>query len=115
MSVKKKVEALTMITYDVSLLAGTYALITAAAGLLESCIMVKFINDSDRNVTISYDGTNDHDIIRDTTEILYNFQTNAQPTTGFAQLAKGTKVYIKAAAGGTGTFYLVGYYNAQGL
>ena len=113
MSVRNRVEAFTMITFDVATFTGAYQLITAASGIAESCILVKYINDSNRDVTISYDNVNDHDLVRDTTEILYDFQTNAQPSNWYSQLARGTKVYIRGTAGGAGTFYMIGYFNPQ--
>lgn len=115
MPVQNKVSATTLISYDVSAFDGAYHLMTAAGGTLDPLQILQYVNDTDRDVTISYDGTNDHDFIRLGTDRQYGFATNSIPQTSICVLAKGTKVYVKGTAGGTGLFYLVGYYNPQGV
>ncbi len=115
MPVQNKVSASTLISYDTSAFDGAYHLMTAAAGTLHPAQILQYVNNSNRDVTISYDGTNDHDIIRDDSDRQYGFATNSIPQTSICVLAKGTKVYVKGTAGGTGLFYLVGYYNPQGI
>jgi len=117
MSVKNIVQAMPMISIDSATFTGAYQLLTAAAGLTVAPFLIIFINNSDRDITISYDGVIDHDFnpaFIGTIPTQRNFQTNSQPQSHVALLPLGQKVYVKGLAGGTGLFYMVGYYSPRG-
>lgn len=105
---KNHIRAITLTSLDTSTLASAYKAINSA-GLPEACVLVNITNDSDTDLLVSYDGTTDHDYVRATTRIDLNLQTNSLPNGKVSQLAKGTVVYVKSAAG-TGSVYLSGYY-----
>jgi hypothetical protein len=105
---KNCVKAITMTALDTATLASAYKAINSA-GLSESCILLHITNDSDTDLTVSYDGTTAHDYVRAGTRMDLNLQTNALPNGKVSQFAKGTVVYVKSAAG-TGSVYLSGYY-----
>jgi len=98
---------------DSATFTGAYQLLSAAAGLPHAVVMLHIVNDSSVSITISYDGTNDHDHLLTDTDIKLNFQTNANAQNWGAALAAGTKVYVKGAMG-VGLVYLSGWYNPVG-
>lgn len=70
--------------------------------------IVKFVNDSNTGVTISWDGITDHDILPAASFFLYDItanHSNVQGTQG-QYIKKGTQFYVKGAAG-VGSIYLV--------
>lgn len=71
-----------------------------------NCI-IKIVNNSTVLVTISFDGTNDHDIIPAGSFVLYDFGTDAESSNSNEKLnlAAGTQVYVKGSAA-TGLVYL---------
>jgi hypothetical protein len=95
-----------------STVAGTYAAINAS-GLPNACIMIRIINNSNKDVTVSFDGTNDHEFVPTMTSVLLEFETNALPNAVAALLPIGTVVYVKGTAG-TGNIYLAGWYQPVG-
>ncbi len=88
---------------------GNYQLLSGAAGITHATIMLHIANNSNVSITISYDGTNDHDFLLAATDRELNFQTNSAPQNYSAMLAQGTKIYVKGAAG-AGSVYLSGFY-----
>ena len=91
--------------------SGTYAAINAG-GLPNACFQIKIVNNSTKDVTVSWDGTNDHDYIPTLSTATFPFQSNAQPNAAQAQVRKGTTIYVKGTAG-TGLVYLMGYYQVN--
>ena len=91
-----------------TLLIGTYAVVNTD-GLDGPCFMIRMTNAASGTVFISYDGVNDHDILLAGEVLQLDFQTNSRPGNKVAQLAKGTKVYLRGTAG-TGFIYLSGWY-----
>lgn len=112
MGVKNSVHAITRASFDTSTLTANYQIVDTS-GLEFACFALRFINISDSNIDLSYDGTNDHDIIPANSSIPINTQTNHTPYAGIAYFSKGTKIYVKGAAT-AGTFYIVGYYQDPG-
>jgi hypothetical protein len=95
-----------------SAVSGTYAVINSG-GLPSGCAIVRITNNSDQDVTISYDGTTDHDFaLKSGGQINLNFQSNSSPNNNQAYMAQGTKVYVKGTAG-SGSIYLSAYYQPQ--
>jgi hypothetical protein len=108
MSVKNSVAAITVTSIDSSTVSGTYQKINSS-GLSNPCFLVRIVNSSNKDVTISYDGSTDNDVIAANTTAQYPFQSNSQPNNNAAFLAKGTVIWVKGTAG-TGNIYLSGYY-----
>jgi len=108
---KDSIKPLLIASLDASTLqAVTYTAINAVAnGLDGPCFMIRITNASSSGVLVSYDGINDHDILLDGHILQLDFQTNSRPGNKVAQLAKGTKVYVRGAAG-QGNIYLSGWY-----
>lgn len=93
---------------DSSTFTGNYQVLSA--GLPQACFLVRIVNNSDRDITISYDGSNDHDFIAQKTTLQLPIQANSQPASFVANIRQGTPLYVKGTAGGTGLVYLAGYY-----
>ena len=104
------VKVIPMTSVDSATFTGAYKVISAT-GLPEACSLVRISNASDRALLISYDGVTDHDYLAATSVLQLPFQSNSSPSGQVAQLKKGTIVYVKGAAGGTGLVYLSGYYS----
>lgn len=76
--------------------------------LVNPGVLVKFVNNSTVLVTVSWDGSTDHDIFPGTSFSVYDVTTNSQTEDGI-NIPAGTQFYVKGAAG-TGFFYLVDFY-----
>jgi len=109
MSSKLRFDAIPMSTFDTSGLAGAYAAINGT-GTPATLQILKMINNSDTDITISYDGTTDHDFIPAGGDLIVDLQTNAY-NSGDAKFVMGTGsiIYAKGSAG-TGNLYFIGYY-----
>lgn len=68
--------------------------------------LVKFVNNTNQDVTISFDGINDNDIIPANGFALYDLTSNAYVDLGRFVFQNRTPVLVKGTAG-TGTFYVV--------
>ena len=79
-------------------------------GLPFPCFLIRIINNSDEDVTVSYDGSTDQDFVPKNTVLQLPVQTNSQPSNHVALIPKGTIVYVKGTAG-TGDVYLAAYYS----
>jgi len=103
-----KIKALTLASFDSSGLSGTYQAINSG-GLANPCVILRIINDSNQDVTVSYDGSTNNDYVRSGESLILNGQSNSLPNSFVANFAKGTVVYVKGTSG-TGSIYLAGYY-----
>lgn len=108
MGIQSAVKNVTMTSFDSAVLLVTFLPINTA-GLSDACFLIRITNDSTVDIILSYDGTNDHDIILAGTVIEIASQTNSRPN-NIAQIAQGTIVYVRGAAAGVGLIYLAGYY-----
>lgn len=77
---------------------------TLGSVLAHPAVLLKIINNSSVDVTISLDGSTDQIFIPDGTFTLYDINTNHQDENIFAAAA-GTQFYVKGA-NGTGSVYL---------
>lgn len=102
--IKAKNEALR--TYDTS--GGDSTFQAIGDPLQQPARMIKFKNDSDEDVTISYNGTDDHDIILAGDREIEDLCTNRTIDEGMYR-KQGTQIYASSAAG-TGNFYVVVIY-----
>lgn len=112
MSVKNKVLAIPLTSIDSATFTGMYQAINTG-GLARPCFLVRIINDSNTDITVSGDGVTDNDFVRAGETAQFNFQTNSQPNNNMAFLAQGTVIYVKGAAG-IGNIYLAAYFQPQG-
>lgn len=103
------VKPLTLATFAASSLSTSYQAVNSA-GFSEPVFFMRLVNDTDQDLTISFDGTNAHDYVPSGGEWNFPCQSNSQPQSQLALWKKGTVVYVKAAASGSGTIALTGYY-----
>lgn len=112
MSVKNSIHAVPLASFNSASVSGMYQPIITG-GLAKSCYVLRIINASTKDITISFDGSNDADyIVSATTAVLPEIYALI-PNTNSAQFAQGTQIYLKGTAG-TGTIYVAGYYQPQG-
>ena len=91
-------------------ISGTYAAINST-GLPFPCWEIIITNTSNKDVTVSLDGTTDHFFVTSGTILTLITQTNSRPNNFVDDFAQGTRVWVKGAAGaGTGNVYLSGLY-----
>ena len=84
-------------------ISGTYA--TVGTPINHAVRLIKFQNTTNGNLTVSFDGTTDNEIIPAGGFALYDFGTNRrEPDTSFV-LQAGTQVYVKGSPS-SGTFYI---------
>lgn len=103
------VKAIVLTNIASSTLTSSYKPINAS-GLDQPCFTIRITNNSSNDVTISYDGINDNEIVLKSGGIFdSNSQTNSLPNNKVAMWNKGKVIYIKGTAG-TGNIYLSGYY-----
>lgn len=112
MAFKDKVKAVAAARFDAAALTGGYDVFNPG-GLSEACFYLRFVNESDVLVEISYDGSHTHDIVADGTSHDLNFQTNARPSNYVGAIPKGTVLYILGdiKQQPSGYIYLIGYYS----
>ena len=109
MAAKDSVLPIALSSFAGTSLSTAYQAINAT-GFTKSCILIRLINDTNKDLTVSHDGTNNHDFVQAGETLQLPIQSNLLPATGVAQFKKGTVIYIKSDASGTGTAYLSGYY-----
>jgi len=63
MAFKNNVLPIPLSSIAASTFSGAYQLLSAAGGIPNACIFIRIVNNSSKDVTISYDGTNDHDFV----------------------------------------------------
>ncbi len=112
MAVKNTIKAIPYSAIAATTLSAVYQPFSLS-GLPAACFMLRINNLSNSVITISYDGTNDHDQIdtRDTLQV-YGGWGSSQPNNNTALWSKGQLVYVKGTVG-TGTITLCGYYQPK--
>lgn len=103
---------ITRVTFDSSTLTTSYQAINGT-GFSQPLIVLRIVNNSNRDIDISFDGVNDHDFLEDAGVFQLGSQSNALPPSNIALFSKNTRIYFKAASAGTGNIYLVGYYQPR--
>jgi hypothetical protein len=106
--IRNFVDAVEMIGLDSAAMLAGYQPIDAD-GLTYPCFYVRVINASNEDVTISYDGVEDHDYLPAGETLTLPLQSHSQPSNYVAQMKAGAKVYVKGTAG-AGNIYLSGYF-----
>lgn len=95
---------------DSATFTGSYQ--TLGSVLTFPCSIVKIINNSTVLVTISTDGSNDHDVLPASSFTLYDITSDSPQEGGSIFVEKGRQYYVKGSAG-TGLVYLVTQYIKQ--
>lgn len=113
MGVKNRVAAITLTSFDTASLTTSFQVLNST-GLSKPCFMLRITNNSDKEVTISFNGTDAHDIVLDGDVLELPVQNQAQPNNNTALWPLGTKIWVKGASAGTGLVYLAGYYQPGG-
>lgn len=108
MAFKNQINALTLSLFDTTTIDGTFQVLSG--GITEACYMLRFINASDKDVAISFDGVNEHDYVRAGETIQIPSPAQSIGLSGPALFGKGTKVWVQGSIAGTGLVYLGGYY-----
>lgn len=112
MAVNDRVRCLTYDAIDATSVTGSFKPINAG-GLLYPCFLLRLVNNSNIDVTISYDGVADNDILPAGKELNLPSQGNSQPNNFRALFATGTVIYASGDGSGmgvTGRIYVTGYY-----
>lgn len=72
--------------------------------------IVKFTNNSTVLVTLSWDGTSDHEVLPAGSFVLLDVSSDRE-TSNIFEIGANTQFYVKGSAG-TGSFYISTYYGA---
>jgi len=104
-SVKVRYETLRSLAFGS--ISGSYAAIGAA--FANPIRMLKITNTTDANLTISFDGVNDMDIITANTVEVLDYGSNKADTAGQLDQAVGQKIFVKGSPT-TGTVYVTTIY-----
>lgn len=71
--------------------------------------LLKMVNNSNQDITVSFDGSTDNDYIPANSFALYDMTTNRTNEGAYFAFQIGTKIYVKGTAG-TGSFYIMAVY-----
>jgi hypothetical protein len=87
-------------------ISGTYAVLgTPTSHLMR---ILKIVNNTNADLTISFDGTTDNDFVPANSFCLYDFNANADENNEF-YLSLNTQIYVKGSPG-SGSVYAVALY-----
>ncbi len=92
---------------NTSALSGSYVVLGTA--LTDEARILKIVNNSNQDLTISTNGTTDMDFLPQTSFVLYDAGSNRGNPAPTMVFPKGTQFYVKGSAG-TGLVYLVVLY-----
>lgn len=112
MSYQNRIKIQELSTFNAASLTANYQEINST-GFPEPIVILRIVNASDADITLSYDGSTDQEFIPGTAAAIPRSMlqldfTSTPSTTGYLYLAKGTKVFVKGSAG-TGTIYISAY------
>lgn len=113
MAVKNSVYAIELTSIDSATFTGSYQAINSG-GLTSPCFILRIVNNSTEDVTVSYNGTTDNEFVPKATQLNLTLQTSTQQNGLIANMSRGIIVHVKGATG-TGLVYLSGYYQSQGV
>lgn len=112
MAIKDSISAAPLATLASASLTGTYQPINPL-GLPDPAFLVKIHNFGTTIITISLDGTNDHEVVNlATTGEVYGGEGSSQPSNQNCLWPKGQIFYAKGVAG-TGSVYLSAYFQTR--
>ena len=107
MPTTKRIIPLALKSFDTTSLSASFQVVDAV-GFIYPVSILKFINESDTDGTVSFDGITSHDFVLSDSQTEINFSALLGSTARGAQIAKKTKIHIKGSMG-TGLFYVVAY------
>jgi hypothetical protein len=110
MGYKNKIKWNERQVFDTSGLSTSYQTM-AAAGWTNAPIALKIVNNSDKDIDVSFDGSTDHDFVAQSSACVWDLRTNAYLDK--AAMAEATQVFIKGASAGTGNVYAVAIYQEK--
>jgi len=95
-----------------SVAASTFsgAYVTLGTPFVHSIRIMKLTNNANVDVTVSWDGINDHEYLPAGSFLLLDVATNKEASVTF-EIAQNTQLSVKGSAG-TGSVYLSAYYGA---
>ena len=105
MAATNKLEYTVRHTFNTASLTGSYAVVNSGGFGIDLAIY-KMYNSSARDIDISYDGVNDHDIIPAGGTFVLDVQANKEGDR--ASWPAGRELYVKGSAS-AGTLYEIGY------
>jgi hypothetical protein len=105
-SPSNKLLPIPLLSFDSSTFTGSYQLVGT---LSQPILYLRFVNNSSKDVTVSFDGSHDNDFIPTLTSSVVPAGSLVQAPNQAVKIAAKTPIYIKGAAG-TGLFYVIGYY-----
>ncbi len=87
---------------------------TLGSPLTLACCLIKFVNNSSSDVTISWDGLNDHDFIPANSFALYDVCSDAGTIRGL-YVPRGTQFYVKGTGVLAESVYLVAFHTSEDI
>ena len=110
MAVINRVYANAYSSLDATLLNIFFQMISP--GLDEPCFMLKFVNSSNVNILISYDGIYPNDVVPASSQVVLPFQKNSRTKSDIALMKRGIPIYVAAEEhpGKTGYIHVISYY-----
>lgn len=111
MKAKNSVHAIRTVSIDVATFTGVDNwIVINDEGFSDACFMIRIINNSDTDASISYNGSHRHDFAKDgeTVQILVPYSKDEK-----GLFSRGTILWAAGEAQGTGRIYVVGYYRDQ--
>ena len=91
-------------------ISGTYAALGGPTTHLMR--ILKVVNNTNADLTISFDGTTDNDFVPANSFVLYDFESNSYSQYDFL-LALGTQLYVKGAPGSGSVYAIMVYGKGQ--
>ena len=113
MNVKDILLPFEMTEFDAADLGAAFQVISDT-GFPEPCVYLRLINNSDADITISFDGVTNHDFVQSENRLEIYTQISSLPQNRVSVFQKGTKIYVSGPQQSKGTIYLCGYYRPKG-
>lgn len=112
MAYTNQVQYETIRSIDSSTFTGSYQALGSA--ISHPACIVKLVNNSNKDVTISINGTNDHDFLPSGGFMLYDYTSNTPSGSVNGVFAPQRRQYFVKGSAGTGSVYLVVQYIVTG-
>lgn len=98
---------------DTSTMSSSSTYYNIGTSLTYPAYKVRFVNNSNQDVTISIDGTNGYDFVPKGTSVVYDTTQAQLSTADMPAVPIGTQFSAKAASAGTGLLYVIVQYIVQ--
>lgn len=108
--IKDVIRAISYTRFDATTLTNVYQV--CVDQLPRPASILKFVSNADSAISISYDGSIDHEIVPAYSEVKLLFQRNYRVESKISMLPKGTPIYVKYTIGAPkgGYLYVISYY-----